>query len=192
MAMQWQRGTFWSRLAGYPGIGAKLKRWLIAPLLICLPLAGAGASPAPAVSSDRLQVITEQGDMLVDIAAPPGMRWCIEWNHSVKKFAVLDCYQNANGVMQLERSHQPDFAAGLGHTVGRGEQVSDGEGGYWINAIDEPVANNRYVLRVGSEAVNHRVVWQDGDEHHEVSLSAPASGQRVTIQIAEPAPPSVN
>jgi hypothetical protein len=137
-------------------------------------------------------VVTEQGDRLVDISAPPGMRWCIEWNHSVEKFPVLDCYQNADGVMQLERSHQPDFAAGLGHTIGRGEQVSDGEGGYWINAIDEPVANNRYVLRVGSNAVNHRVVWQDGNERHDVSLSALAAGQRVTVQVVESAPPSVN
>tara|TARA_R110001583_G_scaffold90253_1_gene232087 strand:- start:252 stop:728 length:477 start_codon:yes stop_codon:yes gene_type:complete len=158
--------------------------------MICLPLAGAGASPAPTMLSDRLKVVTEQGEVLVDIAAPPGMHWCIEWNHSVKKFAVLDCYQNVAGVMQLERSHQPDFAAGLGHTVGRGEQVSDGEGGYWINAIDEPVPNNRYVLRVGAEAVNHRVVWLEDDHRREISLSARASGQRVTIQLIESAPPS--
>jgi hypothetical protein len=92
--------------------------------------------------------------------------------------------------MQLERSHQPDFAAGLGHTVGRGEQVSDGEGGYWINAIDESVPNNRYVLRVGAEAVNHRVVWREGDHRREVSLSARAFGQRVTIQLIEPTPPA--
>lgn len=185
MAMQRQRGTAGSRLA-------LAKRWLTALLMICLPLAVAGASPAPEVSPDRLQVVTEHGEMLVDIAVPPGMRWCIEWNHSVKGFTVLDCYQNVAGVMQLERSHQPDFAAGLGHTVGRGEQVSDGKGGYWINAIDEPVANNRYVLRVGAEAVNHRVVWLVGDSRWEVSLSDQASGQRVTIQLIKPASLSVN
>lgn len=184
MAGQWQR-TVWLRLSNS-------KRWLITVLCIGLPLAGAGAFPAPAVSSDRLQVMTEQGDTLVDIAAPPGARWCIKWNHSVAKFTVLDCYQNVAGVMQLERSHQPDFAAGLGHTLGRGEQVSDGAGGYWINAINEPVPNNRYALRVGSEAVNHRVVWQDDEQCNEVSLSAHAPGQRVTIQIIPTAPTSVN
>jgi hypothetical protein len=171
---------------------ALARRLQAALLLMCLPLAGAGASPAPAISSDRLQVITEHGEMLVDIAAPSETRWCIEWNHSVKKFAVLDCYQNVGGVMQLERSHQPDFAAGLGHTVGRGEQVSDGEGGYWINAIDEPVPNNRYVLRVGADAVNHRVVWLLGEQRREVSLSERASGQRVTIQLVQPASSGVN
>ncbi|MFT5988387.1 MAG: hypothetical protein ACI912_001892 [Marinobacter psychrophilus] len=183
--MQRQCGTVLSRFAF-------AKRLQTALLLICLPLAGAGASPAPAISSDRLQVVTEQGEILVDIAVIPGMRWCIEWNHSVKKFAVLDCYRNVAGVMQLERSHQPDFAAGLGHTVGRGEQVSDGEGGYWINEIDEPVVNNRYVLRVGANAVNHRVVWLVGDHRREVSLSDQASGQRVTVQLIKPPPPSVN
>jgi len=183
--MERQSGTVLSRFAFARVLQAAL-------LLMCLPLAGAGASPAPAISSDRLQVVTEQGEMLVDIAVPAGTRWCIKWNHSVKKFAVLDCYRNVAGVMQLERSHQPDFAAGLGHTVGRGVQVSDGKGGYWINSIDEPVASNRYVLRVGAEAVNHRVVWLVDDHRREVSLSDHASGQRVTIELVQPASPGVN
>ncbi|RUR29662.1 DUF1850 domain-containing protein [Vreelandella andesensis] len=158
---------------------------LMTLLFACLPLAEVGASPTSAIASMRLAVVTEQGDILVDEPMPSGGRWCIQWQHSVEHFTVLDCYRNAAGIMQLERSHQPDFAAGLGHIFGRGEQVSDGEGGYWINAIDEPVANNRYVLRVGSSAVNHQVVWPDG-EHSAVSLSEYASGQRVTIQLIAP------
>lgn len=159
------------------------QRLLVALLIACCPIAEVGASPASAFM--RLAVITEQGDTLVDVAAPPGGRWCIKWQHSVEHFTVLDCYRNAEGVMQLERSHQPDFAAGLGHIFGRGEQVSDGERGYWINAINEPVPDNRYVLRVGSPTVNHRVVWPDG-EHPAVSLSEYAAGQRVTIQLVAP------
>ena len=155
---------------------------LVALLIACYPLAEVGASPASASAFMRLAVVTEQGNILVDEAVPADGRWCIQWEHSVEHFTVLDCYRNAEGVMQLERSHQPDFAAGLGHIFGRGEQVSDGEGGYWINAINEPVANNRYVLRVGSPAVNHRVVWPGG-EHSSVSLSEHAAGQRVTIQL---------
>lgn len=80
----------------------------------------------------------------------------------------------------LERSHQPDFAAGLGHIPGRGVQVSDGEGGYWIEDIDEPVPGNRYLLRVGSKDVNHRIVWHD----KVTSLSASVAGERVTIQLS--------
>lgn len=162
-----------------------MQRRLMALFLLALPLAEAGASPASATASTRLAVVTEQGEVLVNEAAPAGSRWCIQWRHSVAKFTVLDCYRNVAGVMQLERSHQPDFAAGLGHSIGRGEQASDGQGGYWINAINEPVANNRYLLRVGSLAVNHQVVWPD-DEHATVSLSDAAAGQRVTIQLMEP------
>lgn len=158
---------------------------LLALLIACCPLAEVGASPASASAFMRLAVVTEQGDTLVDEAVPTDGRWCIKWQHSVEHFTVMDCYRNVAGVMQLERSHQPDFAAGLGHIFGRGEQVSDGEGGYWINAINEPVANNRYVLRVGSPAVNHRVVWPSG-EHASVSLSEHAAGQRVTIQLIDP------
>ncbi|WFE71052.1 DUF1850 domain-containing protein [Halomonas sp. M1] len=158
---------------------------LVALFLICLPFAEAGEFPASASVPVRLMVISEQDETLVAFAAPVGTRWCIQWNHSVAKFTVLDCYRNVAGVMQLERSHQPDFAAGLGHVEGRGEQVSDGHGGYWINAIHEPVPNNRYVLRVGSPAVNHQVVWPDG-EHPAVSLSDSAAGQRVTILLTEP------
>lgn len=156
---------------------------LMALLLVCLPFAEAGASPASA--SAYLTVTTEEGETLLEAAAPEGVRWCIQWQHSVEHFTVLDCYRNANGVMQLERSHQPDFAAGLGHIVGRGEQVSDGQGGYWINAINEPVINNRYVLRVGANAVNHQMVWPGG-EHPDISLSEQAAGQRVIIQLGEP------
>lgn len=158
---------------------------LMALLVACLPLAEVGASPASAIASMRLVVVNEQGATLVDQAVPDGGRWCLQWHHSVEHFTVLDCYRNATGVMELERSHQPDFAAGLGHIFGRGVQVSDGEGGYWINAINEPVANNRYALRVGSSAVNHQVVWPDG-EHAPVSLSEVAPGQRVTLQLIAP------
>lgn len=158
---------------------------LMALLLISGMYAEAGVTPVSAAVSMRLTVVSEQGETLVDAAAPDGSRWCIQWQHSVEHFTVLDCYRNAGGIMQLERSHQPDFAAGLGHIYGRGEQVSDGEGGYWINAIDEPVANNRYVLRVGSMAVNHSVIWP-AKEHTTVSLSERAAGQRVTIELTAP------
>ena len=51
--------------------------------------------------------------------------------------------------MVLTYAHLPDFAAGLDHIPGRGRQVSDGAGGYWIDDIDEPVPGNAYVLRPG-------------------------------------------
>jgi hypothetical protein len=79
------------------------------------------------------------------------------------------------------RAHLPDFAAGLDHIPGRGRQVSDGQGGYWILDIDEAVAGNAYILRPGRGIVDHRL--QVGDTT--VSLSAIAPRARVTIALIE-------
>ncbi|MCE8017665.1 DUF1850 domain-containing protein [Halomonas sp. MCCC 1A17488] len=147
---------------------------------------GLVAVTAKAEDGASLAVLDAAGDTLVEVPLEPGMRWCLGWNHSVKKFPVLDCYRYHQGRMVLERSHQPDFAAGLGHTLGRGEQVSDGEGGYWIENIDEPVPGDRYVLRVGSPSVDHRLLWQDDGGEYRISLSGLAAGERVTLQLNKP------
>lgn len=120
-----------------------------------------------------LQVVGDEGDLLVSIPMPDGAGWCLAWNHSVEGFAVHDCYRNQAGQMLLERSHLPDFAAGLDHIPGRGRQVSDGHGGYWIEALNEPVAASRYRLRVGSDKVDHRLV-----SHGQPTLSQLIEQQR--------------
>lgn len=151
-------------------------------------IAGLAGMMSPSIASAEtsqpasLEAVAQDGDILVSIPILPGGRWCLGWNHSVEGFEVLDCYGYLNGRMVLERSHQPDFAAGLGHISGRGEQVSDGHGGYWINHIDEPVPNDRYVLRVGSTEVNHRILW--GTQRF--SLSAAAAHERVIMRLYKP------
>lgn len=81
--------------------------------------------------------------------------------------------------MVLVYSHLPDFAAGLGHIPGRGQQVSDGQGGYFILDLDEPVPGDAYILRPGLGPVDHRL--QVGDTI--VSLSAVAPRERVRIAL---------
>ncbi|WP_111413613.1 DUF1850 domain-containing protein [Billgrantia lactosivorans] len=147
---------------------------------------GLGAVAADAEEGATLAVLDAEGETLFELPLTPGMRWCLGWNHSVKQFPVLDCYRYRQGRMVLERSHQPDFAAGLGHTLGRGEQVSDGEGGYWIENIDEPVPGDRYVLRVGSPSVDHRLLWHGDGAENSVSLSGLAAGERVILQLNKP------
>ena len=132
--------------------------------------------------ASRLTVLDADEQMLVELPMPEGERWCLEWNHSVTGIRVQDCYRHVQGKMVLERSHQPDFAAGLGHVPGRGRQVSDGRGGYWIENIDEPVPGNRYRLWVGSDKVNHRLLH----EGSRISLSERAAGERVTIYLQTP------
>jgi hypothetical protein len=101
------------------------------------------------------------------------------WRHSVQGFEVSDCYENRGGHMVLVQSHTPDFAAGLGHIPGRGRQVSDGQGGYWILDIDEPVPGDAYVLRPGGPNVDHRL--QVGETI--ISLSAVAAREAVRIAL---------
>jgi hypothetical protein len=116
---------------------------------------------------------------LARLTVPEGSRWSVLWNHSVQGFEVEDIYENRGGTVVLVRSHLPDFAAGLDHIPGRGRQVSDGMGGYWIEDLDEPVPGNAYVLRPGRPAVNHRLRTATD----EISLTALAEHARVRIAL---------
>lgn len=127
--------------------------------------------------ADALVATKADGTEIARFSVPEGSGWCVIWNHSVKGFTVSDCYENRNGHMVLVQSHLPDFAAGLDHIPGRGRQVSDGQGGYFILDIDEAVPGNAYVLRPGAGAVDHRL--QVGDRV--ISLSAVAPRERVRI-----------
>lgn len=133
----------------------------------------------PGTVIDHLEVIDADGAVLARTEIPRQTGWCLYWNHSVTGDGVIDCYVDDLGKMVLHRAYQPDFAAGLGHYPGRGILTSAKGGGYWIEDIDEPVRNNAYVLRVGSRAVNHRIVTEDD----EINLSKMAEHTRVTIRL---------
>ena len=126
-----------------------------------------------------LEVFGEDGETIFEEPVANGSRWCIFWNHSVQHFLVRDCFVARQGQMVLERSHQPDFAAGLGHIPGRGTMISAPEGGYWIENIDEPVPDNCLRLRVGAPGVDHRIILNQRDEN----LSAIAPRQAVRIVL---------
>ena len=133
-------------------------------------------------SAVHAEILTATRDDGVEIArfdVPEGTGWCVLWHHSVRGFEVSDCYENRGGAMVLVWAHLPDFAAGLDHIPGRGRQVSDGQGGYFIRDIDEAVPGNAYVLRPGAGQVDHRLAVGD----HVVSLSAVAARARVTIKL---------
>ena len=131
------------------------------------------------VHAETLVALRDSGERIARFDVPDGTEWCVLWYHSVEGFEVSDCYENRGGRMVLVWSHLPDFAAGLGHIPGRGRQVSDGQGGYLILGIDEPVPGNAYVLRPGSAAVDHRLAVGDT----QISLSAVAARERVTIAL---------
>lgn len=145
----------------------------LSALLLCLP-------PAETRAETLTAELAAEGKVLAQFDIPRGDGWCVLWRHSVQGFEVSDCYVNRGGDMVLDRSHLPDFAAGLDHIPGRGRQVSDGKGGYFIEDLDEPVPGNAYVLRPGSMAVDHRL--QVGGEVF--SLSAVAAHERVRISLS--------
>ncbi|MFS4438425.1 DUF1850 domain-containing protein [Paracoccaceae bacterium GXU_MW_L88] len=133
---------------------------------------------ASSVAADALTVTLDDGQRLAAIDMPEGAGWCILWRHSVQGFEVEDCYENQGGAMVLTRARLPDFAAGLDHIPGRGRQVSDGQGGYWIEEIDEPVPGNAYVLRPGRPAVDHRIAAEG------VTLSLTAASEHRPVTLA--------
>lgn len=139
-----------------------------------LLLASGGAMP-------HLRVTTASGEVILNLSLAEEPSWYIAWNHSVTGILVRDFYRFEGGQMLLTATHTPAFDAGLGHIPGRGRLESDGEGGYWIREIDEPVPGNAYLMRVGSLQVDHRVVHR-GDSY---SLSEPAAGQRVVVEVIE-------
>lgn len=142
-------------------------------------LGGLLALPVMAEADILTATVIESGDEIAAFDVPEGTGWCVLWRHSVQGFEVSDCYENQGGAMVLVRSHLPDFAAGLDHIPGRGRQVSDGQGGYFIEDLDEAVPGNAYVLRPGSAKVDHRL--RVGNE--ETSLSARAEHARVRIAL---------
>lgn len=148
-------------------------RWTRGGLLALLALA---ATP---VSAETLVATRESGELIARFDVRNGDGWCVLWHHSVQGFEVADCYENRGGKMVLVWSHLPDFAAGLDHIPGRGRQVTDGKGGYFILDIDEPVPGNAYVLRPGTGAVDHRLTKGS----RVVSLSAVAPRERVRIAL---------
>lgn len=131
------------------------------------------------VAAANLVASRADGSVVAHLDVPDGSGWCLLWLHSVQGFEVSDCYENRAGRMVLTHSRTPDFAAGLGHIPGRGRQVSDGEGGYWILDINEPVPGDTYVLRTGGPQVDHRL--QAGDTTVSLSAIAPREALRISL-----------
>ena len=137
------------------------------------------ASPAAAEQPDyTLEISNSEQQLLARFPAHQG-RWCMHWQHSVTGIAVQDCYRTENQQLLLDHSWQPDFAAGLGHFEGRGTLTSHPQGGYLITDINEPVADNRFWMRAGTENVGHTLVSAD----KRLNLSQLAAGQRLQLQL---------
>jgi len=158
----------------------KSVRWTIGSrvvlaLLVALLLLGSGSA------TPSLRILGEDGRVLIAIPLVHENTWSVLWNHSVTGNLVQDHYVYEGGQVVLTGTQTPAFDAGLGHIPGRGRLESDGNGGYRVVDINEPVPGNAYILRVGSSEVNHRIVHA-GDIH---SISDLAARERVLIEVVD-------
>jgi hypothetical protein len=143
---------------------------------LALVLAASGGT----AGSATLQVLNGTGRVVAEETLGEAGRWCLVWNHSVTDIEVTDCFQTKAGMMVLESSHQPDFAAGLGHIPGRGSLRSDGHGGYWIEGIDAAMPASGLVIRRGGPEVAHRL--RIGAKERALPGS---QGERLIIRLGE-------
>lgn len=156
--------------------GTVIQHLLPISLTAVLLCTGVVAKSEPASYHLEARRIDQQ--LIIQVPLPDNS-WCMHWHHSVAGFLVQDCYKTDRGELLLYSSHQPDFAAGLGHFTGRGVQRNDPRGGYIIDEINEPVPDNSYWIRVGSNKVNHRIVTTDID----FNLSTVAAGELINIRL---------
>lgn len=141
-------------------------------------LVWAGAH-APALALQLEVHRLDSNERVLNLELAEDGQWCLHWYHSVARFLVRDCFSWHQSQLMLSHSYQPDFAAGLDHLPGRGNLISDGQGGYIIQDINEPLNNNELVLRVGSTRVDHRIVQQGIS----TSLSDLVAGELVRIRV---------
>ncbi|OZB19172.1 MAG: hypothetical protein B7X58_02850 [Marinobacter sp. 34-60-7] len=153
------------------GVGLAMLLWAVGPT----------ATAGEDGQSWWVEVLSEQNTLLAQARLPESNEWCLLWNHSVQGFPVADCFRVTEGQLFLDSSHTPDFAAGLGYIEGRGRLESDQNHGYRIEDMNVPIAGNVLPLRVGSNAVRHRV--QLGDDTLE--LSDIAAHRRVDLRITQ-------
>jgi len=131
----------------------------------------------------ELLVRTAAGVEIERIPLRTDPTWEVRWVHSVAGIVVRDIYAWRDGRMLLTDSLTPLLdVAGLGYTPGRGELRDDGDGGFWIADIDEPIPGGTHVLRVGSELAPTVLVHGA----REIDLSAEYAGQRLELLVVTP------
>lgn len=99
----------------------------------------------------------------------------IRFIHSVDLLPIVEQYRrHRNGIVQTE-TRLLSFGAGTGHIEGQGTVTEDGP---WtvIADLDRPIGRLRQ--RVGSEAVDHTLIWRG----HSWSLSKSFPGEVLIIE----------
>jgi hypothetical protein len=105
----------------------------------------------------------------------PGERFTLRYVHSVDRSPVWEEHSvDRNGTIYIQGERFVMFGAGMGHWEGHGTLTSRGPYQV-IENIHKPLGH--FVLRVGSENVDHTIIWRGQPVH----LSKLAPGQAVLV-----------
>jgi hypothetical protein len=131
----------------------------------------------------ELLVSTSDGAEVLRVPLRTDPTWEVRWTHSVAGIVVRDIFAWRDERMLLTDTLTPQLdVAGLGHIPGRGDLRDDGDGGYWIAEIDEPIEGGSYVLRVGGERAPTVLVHGA----REFDLTSTHAGQRLRLEVRVP------
>jgi hypothetical protein len=115
------------------------------------------------------------GGPLVRIGLDPGEHFTLRYVHSVERLPVWEAHSvDACGRIYVEEERYLRLGAGMGQMPGVGRVVRKGP----YEAIEDMhLPTGDFVLRIGSAAVAHTLIWRD----REVNLSALAPHRAVQL-----------
>lgn len=125
----------------------------------------------------QLSVVPVRGGQPL-MAAPVevGEPFTLYYHHSVNGLPIWEVHTaGPAGRVFIEEERFVSFNAGMGHLRGRGRHILR-DGLQVITGMHWPVG--RLVLRVGSPAVGHTIIWRG----RSVNLSALAAGRAVEVK----------
>jgi hypothetical protein len=114
---------------------------------------------------------------LVGIWLDPGERFTLRYIHSVEKSPVWETHSvDARGRIYIEEERYLKLGAGMGQMPGVGRTVQ--RGSYEV-IEDMHMPTGDFVLRIGSQGIDHTLIWRGGEinltdlaPHTAVQLSA--------------------
>ncbi|MBZ4659030.1 MAG: hypothetical protein JG766_953 [Desulfacinum sp.] len=120
----------------------------------------------------------ETGDVVLERPLGRDETFTIRYIHSVDRTPVFEIFEvDPEGRLAVQATCFKMFGAGMGHWEGRGRVDFDGTW-TWIRDIHQTLG--RFVLRVGSPAVDHTLLYRD----REIHLSQRWAGKRLLVEVA--------
>lgn len=130
----------------------------------------------------ELVVLGPEGEELMRLSLRGDPTWEVRWTDRATGTSVRDVFALRDGRMVLTDALTPRLdVAGLEGRLERGELRDDGDGGYWIAGIDEPIAGGRYTLEIGDDRAPTTLAH--GAVEHDLSAWRPGRLLRIETRV---------